>query len=444
MLKRLTMLFILIAAPVLADIDPVLRWYVDVERPAKYDISLRRGETAILEPIFRNYGAAIDLTAAHLVVLRYKPSSATNWYYVATGTVHSATGGVVQVRWTSAQEATNSSYSYEIAVQSTEAMLLRSWGTITLTPGVASDGSTSSTPTAVTSIDWATVDHSNVGAAPFLSGFDTADLEAFDDTLLNGAADLDIDTLNVRGAMTGSANGLTNFPTTLITNIVNAGTSGTTGGISRVDGTVSITFPVGGGGGTGGSTNLAGLTDVTITDPTQGQTLTYDETLGGWTNAAASGESQSTNRLLWVVNGETIGYVDTNGITMVKGSLQLYEEDLNCNVRAYDGSVAVPSVSFYASPTLGWYRKSFAGSYVWAYAANSNDVIYLAQDGLYTASTNSINGFIVSAASAFKAGGSTGITTNFTVITSVLTNESGSVTGTVSRTLNFKGGILVP
>jgi len=405
MRKQLIVAVLLVASAVAwgDDIAPSLRWFINAERATDHDINLRRGETVVLEPTFRNYTVPINLTAAHLVVLRYKPTTATNWYYTATGSVYNATGGVAQVRWTSAQEAIYSSYSYEIAVQSTDSMLLRSYGTISLTPGVAVDGSTSAAPAAVTSIDWATVEHSNVGAAPFLSGFDTADLEAFDATLTNGTADLDINTLNVRGSFTASAAGLSNWPSLLVTNVIDGGTTGGSGTVERDGNTITITFPAG-----------------------------------------AEGEIEETNRLLWVVGGETIGYVDTNGITMVKGSLQLFEDDLNCNVRAYDGSESVPSISFYASPSIGWYRKSLWGSYAWAYTHNSNDVFYLAADGIYMAGTNIVQGYTVKATSGFEVGSDAGLTTNITVVTSVLTNSAGSVTGLVEQALNFHGGILVP
>jgi hypothetical protein len=42
-------------------------------------------------------------------------------------------------------------------------------------------------------------------------------------------------------------------------------------------------------GGGGGSTTLAGLTDVDITDPTDGQTLVYDATSEKWENGAGGG-----------------------------------------------------------------------------------------------------------------------------------------------------------
>jgi hypothetical protein len=43
------------------------------------------------------------------------------------------------------------------------------------------------------------------------------------------------------------------------------------------------------GGGAGGSGNLDGLTDVTLSSPTNGQTLQYNSTSGQWVNATVSG-----------------------------------------------------------------------------------------------------------------------------------------------------------
>jgi hypothetical protein len=141
------------------------------------------------------------------------------------------------------------------------------------------------------------------------------------------------------------------------------------------------------------------------------------------------------------VGGQTIGYVDTNGITLLKGSLQLYEEDLNCNVRAYDGSKNAPSVSFYASPLIGWYRKSYLGDYAWAFASTSNDVLYLHRNGGTLSGTNVWQSYYFNSTGAYRHNGTNGGTTNITVITEVLTNGSGSVTGTVSQVLHFRGGL---
>lgn len=45
----------------------------------------------------------------------------------------------------------------------------------------------------------------------------------------------------------------------------------------------------GGGGGGGGSSTLAGLTDVDISNPTDGQTLVYNASAGKWENGAGGG-----------------------------------------------------------------------------------------------------------------------------------------------------------
>lgn len=43
------------------------------------------------------------------------------------------------------------------------------------------------------------------------------------------------------------------------------------------------------GGGGGGSSTLSGLTDVDISNPTDGQTLVYNATSGKWENGAGGG-----------------------------------------------------------------------------------------------------------------------------------------------------------
>ena len=50
----------------------------------------------------------------------------------------------------------------------------------------------------------------------------------------------------------------------------------------------------GSGGGGGGSSTLAGLTDVDMNNPTDGQTLTYDAQSGKWVNTTASGGSDQS------------------------------------------------------------------------------------------------------------------------------------------------------
>ena len=58
----------------------------------------------------------------------------------------------------------------------------------------------------------------------------------------------------------------------------------------------------GGGGGGGGSTTLSGLTDVDISEPTNGQTLVYNATSEKWENGAGGGGGGAL-----VVRGVAVG-----------------------------------------------------------------------------------------------------------------------------------------
>ena len=57
----------------------------------------------------------------------------------------------------------------------------------------------------------------------------------------------------------------------------------------------------GGGGGGGGSSTLSGLTDVDISNPTDGQTLVYNAASQKWAN----GESAGGGVLVCSLNGQT-------------------------------------------------------------------------------------------------------------------------------------------
>ena len=183
------------------DIAPIKAWTVTPDEQNSYAIPLIQGETVILQPTFDG----LDLSGAAAVALRYRPIGASGWHYVAPGTIHNATGGVVRVRWNSAIEGTNTAYQYEIAVQSQDAMLLRSFGTITVRPSLS--GSSTSMPTRVTTFDWATVDHVNIGSAPFLSEVALAPFSSFWASLTNGTADINVRSILVDGQPIGSGGG---------------------------------------------------------------------------------------------------------------------------------------------------------------------------------------------------------------------------------------------
>lgn len=119
-----------------ADIAPVLSWTVNVRDYQTHDLTLRRGETVILQPTFLQGTNAMDLSQATAVTLRYRYTAMTGTFFYATGAVYQAAAGSIRIRWTPAQEAAAQIYQYEIAVQSTNATLLRAFGRITLDGGM--------------------------------------------------------------------------------------------------------------------------------------------------------------------------------------------------------------------------------------------------------------------------------------------------------------------
>lgn len=189
------------------DIAPVLAWTVRPDTLTPYNLQLMQGETAILQPTFEG----LDFSGAAAVALRYRPTGASGWHYVAPGAIHDATGGVARIRWGSTLQGTNSTYQYEIAVQSADATLIRSYGTLSVRPGLS--GSSTSMPTRVTTFDWAAVDNQNIGSAPFLPLATWA-------TLTNGTADLNIHSLLIDGLPVGTG-GVTTASGTYTNTMIN-------------------------------------------------------------------------------------------------------------------------------------------------------------------------------------------------------------------------------
>ena len=102
------------------------------------------------------------------------------------------------------------------------------------------------------------------------------------------------------------------------------------------------------GGGGGGSSTLAGLTDVDISSPTNGQTLIYNATSGKWENGAGGGGGGSINyseteTLIGTWYGvplyqKTISYTSPGGTldtdTIIDSTLQ---HGTNCFIVAFEG-----------------------------------------------------------------------------------------------------------
>lgn len=68
-------------------------------------------------------------------------------------------------------------------------------------------------------------------------------------------------------------------------------------------------------GGGGGSSSLAGLSDVNISAPTDGQVLTYDNVNSEWVNANPSGGGDSVSWTQLQASGTKIAEIDINGVT---------------------------------------------------------------------------------------------------------------------------------
>lgn len=119
--------------------------------------------------------------------------------------------------------------------------------------------------------------------------------------------------------------------------------------------------------------------------------------LGGLTNMPLTWSAAGTNRLAWVVNGQTVGYIDTNGLTMLQGTLQLYQSDLNCNVRLYDGSRISPSITPAGhTNSCGLFIKGYNGSYSFAWSQSGNEIGVLSALGITLSSSNAaFNGKVI-------------------------------------------------
>jgi hypothetical protein len=152
----------------------------------------------------------------------------------------------------------------------------------------------------------------------------------------------------------------------------------------------------------------------------------------GMTNMPAVWDADSigTNRLYYKIGGVTVGYFDTNGLTLLQGSLTLNEEDLTCNVRIYDGSRLVPSITLAGHPdTIGLYGRGIDGSYGLGWSHAGVDVGVVCASGIRLLNTNA----------AFYGrfvGDLSSIVSNYTG--TFQGNFTGSVTGNLAGAYGYK------
>lgn len=70
------------------------------------------------------------------------------------------------------------------------------------------------------------------------------------------------------------------------------------------------------GGGGGGSSTLAGLTDTSISNPSNGQVLKYNSTSGKWENAAESGGGSTAHKIIITATSEYDVLSENSAVTV--------------------------------------------------------------------------------------------------------------------------------
>ena len=126
----------------------------------------------------------------------------------------------------------------------------------------------------------------------------------------------------------------------------------------------------GGGGGGGGSSTLAGLTDVDISNPSDGQTLVYNATSGKWENGSINGGD------IFV----TLGTINADIVTMT------YDEEDQVWIASIDSNIDNTNYAICAGRNLTLTIDGHQYS-VEAFKANSaidideNTAVYLAVGG---------------------------------------------------------------
>lgn len=351
-------------------------------------IPAKRGETLSITPQYVDDDIAVDLTHAYTAYFRYRPISGTNSYAIpAEFSVR--TNGMVTAIWAPGNDLGFNQYSWDMIVSGSTSSMIRAGGTITLSDSIGHTATTG-TPTVLNILDMATVQILNVGYAPWLSSYEIDDVRRYIEGLEDGSASLSVSSLAVAGedltpVVGGSLTGLT---------VTGYGTLTRTGPHTA---TINVT---GDGGGTGGGgigsytdTEINGVSHTNSVRIADGDSVRWSlGTDGVWRASATTPNTWAvTGAVSWVVDGVEIGRVDANGITMLKGSLQLYEDDLNCNVRIYDGSRTAPSLTPYGhTNTIGMYVRGIAGSWGYGFSHAGSDILMIHAGGLSLLSTNAL------------------------------------------------------
>ena len=137
-----------------ADVVPTVQWDVETGRlaPVPYTLSIRRGESANLQPRFLSYNSPMVLTGA-TVQLRYWYTGQAG-YYATTGSLMAATGRV-QIAWYDALCPASNALNYEVRCTIGTNVLARAYGPLNLLTGTSG---TETNGQVRTSLDWGLLD----------------------------------------------------------------------------------------------------------------------------------------------------------------------------------------------------------------------------------------------------------------------------------------------
>lgn len=471
------------------DIAPVISWDVDVTSLRPFNWTSRRGESIILQPCYLDGRTVKNLGAAVAAGMLYRPPGATGWTYQAMGALYSPTNGMIRIPWNADNQGTNSEYQYDIIVASSNDVLRRCYGTITMQDAL--DGYVLAVPPRVydgtngvqgatgprgpqgiqgiqgprgpagatgpqgpqgdqgvagvqgpagasgTLTNWIGTSLTNHVSMTNNINVNVAGGTNIVQVGMSATNNVTVTNLNNISVSIPSVTNLINVAVPSVTNLVNVSIPSVTNQVSVTGGTnlINVTVQpqtataqvnvavspqsvtatsqvnVAVGGSTNvvnvqipGITNITTLTNVNVTIISNliiysytsnwistNINLSITNNIQGLTNMPSVWDADQigTNALYVKAGGQVMERHDTNGLTMLHGSLQLYDEDLDCNVRLYDGTRLSPSLNFRGHPNdWGLYDRGWGGYYVGAWSVGGSEIGVLHGSGISLMNTN--------------------------------------------------------
>lgn len=402
---------VLAAVPAYAT-DPIptpIRHQIERSRPTRIDIPMKRGESIDVQLQYLDYAAPVDLTDVQTLAFVLTSGSVTSAY---PARVIEATNGMVGFLLTPTNLWVANSYTWELPISGPSHTMIRAYGTLSVSGSISYQNLTNSPPPMET-LDFATTMLYNIGLSPWATyAWITNYVGA------HGGGFVDWTDIQNRPSLYTQAE-----VNSLYSNLV-----------GRIDGIA--TNQSGGGGGGGGTNIIISQTSVTVTnltisqggtninlysaeDPSKWPTNQPFVTAFAWTNAGSNytmtngglitavintnggsgglasmpatwdADQIGTNALYIAAGGRVMERHDTNGITLLRGSLQMYEEDLTCNVRLYGGTRIAPSLTFWGqTDEWGLYGRGYGNHYIAGWSVGGTEIGLLHGMGITLMSTN--------------------------------------------------------